>query len=366
MSSLTMSLLLLALAAILAVLGYNLWLGRSRGGRGPVGPREAPPAAGPRGEPSLGLDASADEGASASAPPAVVRTAQQSVLDPRTDCIVELALSSLVPGERLVSLASGFRRAGGKPVVLEAVRLSPPARPADPDDSAEDPQPGDDPRAADAPPDQSEGPGWQLPVAGAHFDRVRIGVLLANRNGPLNAMEFSDFVAGVQGLADQLSVLVDTPDMGPVLARARELDEVCASLDAQLGIGVESPEPLGVTDLARLAGENGCVERGNNRYARLGPQGEVLFSIALADASNRLSLLLDVPRAPAAQAPWPEMVACARQCAQRLGGRLVDDAGRPLADAELDRIGRQVATRQERLAMIGIDAGSPLALRLFN
>ena len=366
MSSLTMSLLLLALAAILAVLAYNLWLGRNRGSRGAAAvPREGPPPAGPRGEPTLGLDASATEIAAA-APPAAARLAQQSVLDPRTDCIVELALSSLVAGERLASLANGFRRAGGKPVVLEAVRLSPPAMAADADDSADGPQALDDPPAAQSPAGQPDGPAWQLPAAGAHFDRVRIGVLLANRNGPLNAMEFSDFVAGVQGLADQLSVLVDTPEMGPVLARARELDEVCASLDAQLGIGVESPEPLGVADLARLAGESGCVERGNNRYARLGPQGEVLFSIALADAPNRLSLLLDVPRAPATQAPWPAMVACARLCAERLGGRLVDDAGRPLADAELERIGRQVATRQERLAMIGVDAGSPLALRLFN
>ncbi|HQW51107.1 MAG TPA: hypothetical protein PL082_03535, partial [Tepidiformaceae bacterium] len=74
-------------------------------------------------------------------------------------------------------------------------------------------------------------------------------MLLANRNGPLNAMEFSDFAAGVQSLADQLSALATPPEMGPMLARARELDEICASLDAQLGIGVEAAEPLGVSDL---------------------------------------------------------------------------------------------------------------------
>ncbi|HWS75197.1 MAG TPA: cell division protein ZipA C-terminal FtsZ-binding domain-containing protein, partial [Quisquiliibacterium sp.] len=362
MSSLSMSLLLLALVAIAIVAGYNYWLGRNRVGRskGPSVRESAstPPAAG-RSEPTLGLDRAAGpdgpDAAAAMAPAA--RAPAQPMLDGRTDCIVELALPSLVSGERLNALASGFRRAGGKPVLVEAARMSPPpAFDDEVDGEPQSPGPAPDPAAA---------PYWQVPAAGSQFDLVRVGVLLANRNGPLNAMEFSDFVAGVQALADQLSVLVDTPEMGAVLARARELDEVCASLDAQLGIGVDSPEPLGVADLARLAGETACVERGNNRYARLGPAGEVLFSLALADAPNRLSLLLDVPRAPAAQSPWTEMVACARLCAQRLGGRVVDDAGRPLADAELDRIGQQVAARQERLALIGIDAGSPLALRLF-
>jgi hypothetical protein len=207
---------------------------------------------------------------------------------------------------------------------------------------------------------------WQPLAAGRGYSALRIGVLLANRHGPLNAMEFSEFVGAVQALADQLSVLADTPDMAAVLARARDLDEVCASLDAQVGIAVEAPEPLGVADLARLALECGCVERGNNRHARLGPAGEVLFSLALADAPNRLQLLLDVPRAPAALAPWREMLACGQRCAQVLGGPLVDDAGRPLAEPQLARIDEQLTQRHASLEAAGFPAGSALALRLFN
>ncbi len=191
-------------------------------------------------------------------------------------------------------------------------------------------------------------------------------MLLANRHGPLNAMEFSEFVAAIQSLADQLSVLADTPDMAAVLARARALDDACAQLDAQVGLGVEAPDALGVADLARLAEECACTERGNNRYARLGPSGEVLFSLALSDAPNRLSLLLDVPRAPAGSEPWREMAASAQLCAQRLGGVVVDDAGRPLAAVHLERIDQQIAQRQQSLADAGFEPGSPLALRVFN
>lgn len=353
MSSLSMSVLLLAICAIALVVGYNVWMIRRR--RKALG-ASTEAAAAARAEPSLGLGAEAPD--EASTPPA--RGAAASVLDARTDCIVELSLPSLVAGERLVALAGGFRRAGSKPVVVEAARTSPVTvfRP----DSAADEELSD----AYEPGAGAVTPVWRAPSPGVQFDRVRIGVLLANRTGALNAMEFSDFVAGVQVMADQLSALVRPPEMGAVLARARELDEFCANLDAQLGIGVDAPDPLGLEDLGRLAGETACIERGNNRYARLSPQGELLFSLSMADAPNRLALLLDVPRAPAAHAPWAEMVACARLCAQRLGGRLVDDAGRPLSDAELDAIGAQVQTRQQRLSMIGIDAGSPLALRLFN
>ena len=179
-------------------------------------------------------------------------------------------------------------------------------------------------------------------------------------------MEFSEFVAGVHALAEQLSVLADTPDMSAVLARARELDESCEQLDAQVGLGVEAPEALGVADLARLAQACGCVERGNNRYARLGESGEVLFSLALADAPNRLTLLLDVPRAPAAQQPWRAMLECAQRCAQALGGVLTDDGGRPVAPEHLARIDQQIDQRYGSLEAAGFPAGSALALRLFN
>jgi hypothetical protein len=238
-----------------------------------------------------------------------------------------------------------MRRAGSKPVLVEAL-------PADAPGASSEDEP--DPSA------------WQQPVPGRQYVALRAGVLLANRHGPLNAMEFSEFVTAVQSLADQLSVLADTPDMASVLARARDLDEVCANLDAQLGIAVEAPEVLGLSDLASLAAECGCVERGNNRYARLGPGGEVLFSLALADAPNRLQLLLDVPRAPASLEPWRAMVTCGKQCARRLGGPLVDDAGRPLPDTHIARIDEQIAQRYASLEDAGFPAGSSLALRVFN
>lgn len=408
MNSLDLSLILLVALALACVIVYNLWSSRRRRARmaGSPKPRTEPARSDPAGaagsarsEPSLQLDgasASGDggpvsaelsptgAGAGAANEPGQ-RVPTRPVLNALTDCIVELSPAAPVSGERLMQIAQGMRRVGSKPVVVEGgIRIA--AGDAQTDVvSADDVLPADlvptasgadlpasgtavtdDEVAVDADPAGTDDWRWQVPAVGGVFERVRVGVLLANRHGPLNAMEFSEFVAGVQALAEQLSALADTPDMNSVLARARGLDDACAQLDAQLGIGVETREPMGLADLAREAEAGDCVERGNNRYARLGPGGEVLFSIAMSDTPNRLTLLLDLPRASAALDPWNEMVECARGCAHRLGGMLIDDAGRALSEPQIERIGQQVRLRYQGLEDAGFPAGSPMALRLFN
>jgi hypothetical protein len=51
--------------------------------------------------------------------------------------------------------------------------------------------------------------------------------------------------------------------------------------------------------------------------------------------------------------------------ARRLGGRLVDDNGNGLDERALAAIGAELQATRSRLAELGIEPGSPLALRLF-
>jgi len=268
--------------------------------------------------------------------PAPAAAVAQPRLSEICDCIVEMPLPAPCAGERLVAIAQRFRRAGSKPVIIEG-------------------QPVDD-----APGD------WAAPAAARQYAALRVGILMANRHGPLNAMEFSEFVTGVQAIAESLAALADTPDMSTVLARARDLDATCAQLDAQIGLNVEAPEAISPAQLAALGSVLAVAERGSNRYARLGPQGEPVFSVALADVPNRFTFLLDVPRSSSDPDPWGQMLEAARACARQVGGQLVDDGGRPLADAALAQIGRQLVQRYESLEAIGLPAGSALALRVFN
>jgi hypothetical protein len=270
------------------------------------------------------------------APAAAAGVSGGPLLSPVCDCIVTLALDAPVGGERLIALTKGIRRAGAKPMLVDGV-------PAGADDDA---------ACALAP--------------GVSYRLLRMGVLLANRHGPLNAMEYSEFVSAVQTVADQLSALADSPDMADAIALARDLDSTCAQLDAQIGLNVESPEPLGPAQLSALAAELGLVERGGHRHARLGPDGELVFTMLLDDSPQRICFLLDVPRTAQAHDGWASMLDCAQEAAARLSGRLVDDVGRPIPLESLGTIGRQLAQRYESLEAIGLSAGSPLALRVFN
>jgi hypothetical protein len=257
------------------------------------------------------------------------------ILDPRLDCIVVFGLGAPVAPERLLAAASTLRRAGSKPIAVEA----------------------------------DDGSGrWTVPHASlAAVRRVRAGVLLANRHGPLNAMEFSEFATAMQALGRAIGAGgAIVPDMAPVLDHARQLDEACAQFDAVLGLNVETPTALSPGELAALAVGLGLHERGNNRFTEIGDGGEALYSLALGERAEQLTLLLDVPRAPEDAEPWARMVQAAQLCAERTGGRVVDDAGQPMTDAAAAGVARQLAMRYRSLEDAGLDAGSPAALRVFN
>jgi FtsZ-interacting cell division protein ZipA len=108
------------------------------------------------------------------------------------------------------------------------------------------------------------------------------------------------------------------------------------------------------------------VERGNNRYARLGPRGETLFSVALGEQSNRLSFLLDVPRVDPSSKPFAAMIESVRISARRLPGKIIDDSGKALSDRGIEAISAELEQRYAALAAAGLTAGSPAALRVFN
>jgi len=237
--------------------------------------------------------------------------------------------------ERLLAAAAALRRVGTKPVAIEA--------------------------------DTGNGQ-WIVPTAAsAALQRVRAGVLLANRTGPLNAMEFSEFESAVTSLGVALGAGgAIVPAMSPVLDHARRLDDFCAALDALIGANIETPTALSNDELAILARSLGLSERGSNRYVRLGETGDVMFSLSFGERAEQLTLLLDVPRAPVAEQPWKAMIDCARRCAQMTGGQLVDDAQRSLSTAQVAVVSKQLEERYDGLRRAGLAAGSSAALRVFN
>lgn len=285
--------------------------------------------------PATGEHASGEHEASTA--PAADRQAEQPVSrlphDPFS-CTVTLTPDNPVTGGRLAELIGPFSRVGAKPVTV----LGDPA-------------------------DGSRAGALQ---ASQRYRSVQFSLLLVNRHGPLNAMEYSEFVNRVQQVAEELDVLPDIPDMGGVLEQSRALDNEVGALDAQVAVNVVTEQAMNPGDLQLISQRLALTEQGNNRYVRMNKQRKPVFSVSLGDRPNQVVLLLDVPRIPRDGQPLREMVECAWKCAQAFEGRMVDDAGQPIDNALFERIERQLDTHYQALAAAGVPAGSPAALRVFQ
>ena len=301
-----------------------------------AGIEKQPPSVGDEGDvvaggAPVGEDGDTSEGA---AEGKAAPVADESVFVPAdVDHVVTLIPRNPVNAERLIALTSSLRHVGSKAIRIEI----------------------------------DGGQGRWVPLqSGTMVGCLRCSVLLANRQGPLNAIELSDFSAAMESLAGQLGARFVAPDMNQVLRQARELDAVAAKLDTQVDLGVEAAEPITAHRLASVARKLDLFDRGGGRFACFGEGGELLYSMMAGETADMLAFVLDVPRTAEAHDPWRSMVACASSCAQLVGGRVVDTAGRGMSVGMIESVGLQISKRYRELADVGLKAGSAVALRVFN
>lgn len=274
-----------------------------------------------------------------SAPPAIV--------DRRIDCIVPIRPAGPVAGDKAIPFAQRLRRAGSKPVHIEG---------------------------------KPEGGGaWELLQNGVRYDELRAAAQLANRSGPLNELEFSEFVAGVQQFADAIDAVPEFPDMLETVSMARELDGFAAQCDAQLSINVMSDgAPWSANYVQAVASQDGLLlSRDGTRFVKLDAKQSPVFMLQFGDTNflrddltykggQMITLVLDVPVADEDILPFRLMCDYAKSLAERIGGRVVDDQRRPLPETALLAIEKQLMTLYAKLEQAGIPAGSPATRRLFS
>jgi FtsZ-interacting cell division protein ZipA len=324
----------------------------------PNGFQEDDTAAGERGETAPASSAAAPEPAKDNADEAeriepvmpaatTISSAPPAVVDRRIDCIVPIRLGAPVAGERVIPFAQRLRRAGSKPVHIEGK-----------------PEGGD---------------GWELLQSGVRYEELRAAAQLANRNGPLNELEFSEFVTGVQQFADALDAAPEFPDMMETVAMARELDGFAAQCDAQLSINVMSDgAPWSANYVQAVAAQDGLLlSRDGTRFVKLDAKQSPVFMLQFGDTNflrddltykggELITLILDVPVADEDILPFRLMCDYAKSLAERIGGRVVDDQRRPLPESVLQSIDKQLMTLYAKLEQAGIPAGSPATRRLFS
>nr|WP_311530604.1 cell division protein ZipA C-terminal FtsZ-binding domain-containing protein [uncultured Ralstonia sp.] len=273
------------------------------------------------------------------------------VIDPLIDCIVPLHPDREVSGDRLLPAMTKLRRAGTKQIHVEG--LNP---------------------AANA---------WEAIRAGQRYLDVQVAVQLANRTGPLNALEFSEFINAIDPLSEAADAVPELPDMNETISNARELDAFAAECDVQLGVSVISDgAPWSAAYVQTVATQDGLVlSRDGTRFTRFhaGADGmqRALFTLQFGDtnflrddltvkAGRQITLLLDVPVAEEPGKPFKLVCEYAYTLSQRMGAQVVDDNLRPLTEQSFVAIQKHLRVLYDKLESRGIPAGSGAAVRLFS
>lgn len=222
---------------------------------------------------------------------------------------------------------------------------------------------------------------WQRLTADSelHLRRLRVGLQLVNRLGPVAEAELAVFAGAMQVLADELMAVAVMPSTR-VRDQANELDTFCAAVDLEIGVNLISKgAAFSGTKIRALAESAGMVLGVDGLFTRYDDAGRAQFCLQNFESTqfsaeairsmttHGLTFLLDVPRVDHGERVFMQMTELAKRFAETLHGVLVDDNRSPLGEPQLEHIRREfVGKPQAAMASFGLPAGSPQALRLFS
>lgn len=212
------------------------------------------------------------------------------------------------------------------------------------------------------------------------YRRLKAGLQLTDRQGPVGAGEFSCFEEVVQQVAKENMASPTLPDRTKALEQAQQLERFCYDADIQIGVNLASRgTAFPGTKIRALAESAGMALEDDGMYVRRDDEGVMLFYLQNASgeafiaenlkntSASGLVFLLDVPVTPRGQYVFKQMVTLAKRFADTLDGALVDDRRQPISDVQLEQICQNYVVRpQTRMDAAGLTAGGTLAARLFS
>lgn len=219
---------------------------------------------------------------------------------------------------------------------------------------------------------------WQ-PVESSRkqsWRELRAGLQLASRSGPLGELEINNFNETIAAFAASVTAVSQRESPAVAAERAKALDRFCADTDIEVAVNVTGQfgATFAMARVKALALEQGLSETGSGALVSLGPDGVAEFAIrrlesigGKPDASyaTGLTFALDVPHVADPAEAFARMVQLADLYAESFGGERVDDNRKPLSDAGVAAIARQLEQVVARMHEEGIPPGGRLARRLY-
>ena len=338
-----------------AVVAHGAWSARKAGPKRAEPQREPlmdAPTPGLGARPSSGERPSVRDGPLLDATlPMVIRPPRKASarIDSLIDAIATLTLEAPISGEMTLAHLPGSRLAGTKPFHIEGLNAL----------SGE----------------------WELPQPGQRYGEFQAGVQMANRNGALNEIEYSEFLQKVQSFADGIGAFVQFPDMLDVVARARGLDHFASEHDAQLAVVLRARTAMWTLGyVLQMALRHGFVpgaipgrlvlpsaEEGAPPILTLSFDAQAALAENPQQSSlSELALALDVPQTPEALEPFATWQEAARGLARDIEADICDDRAQLLPLQAFATIGQELTALYRALASRDLAAGSSAARRLFN
>lgn len=270
-------------------------------------------------------------------------------LDALVDSLCPIRLEHAIYGEAAIQSLPPTRRAGSKPFAIEGLNADTQI--------------------------------WEPAQPGQRYSAFQAGVQLANRTGPLNEIEFSEFVVKAQGFADAINGAPEFPEMLDAVAHARELDQFAGQHDAHLCFTLRAQSAAWSTgyihqNASRLGFVPGAIPGRMVLPSTLQGMPHVLSLVfdtqaALAEdmtqsAVREVSLNLEVPHVDRSERPFVRLRETAISLAASMDGMITDDQGQFVSRDAMDHIGAELEKLYDKLDEREFSAGSPLARRLFN
>lgn len=270
-------------------------------------------------------------------------------LDSLVDVIAPISIEGLVSGEAALAGLPPTRRVGTKPFGVEGL--------------------------------SAETGTWEFPAAGQRYSAFQAGIQLANRMGPMNQIEFSEFVTKARHFADAVGGEPQFPDMLEEVARARELDQFAGQHDAQLSFTLRARETAWSPGYvqqhaARIGFVPGVIP--GRLVLPASSEGEPPIlglsfdsQAALAEAPERtalreITLWLDVPQVSREDKPFERLCEAAINLAKSMDGQITDDNGQPIGAGVMESIHADLQKLYDTLQSRDLPAGSALCRRLFS
>ena len=275
---------------------------------------------------------------------------RRPVLHPQIDCIAMLDMDEACTGDFALNLLPTTRRVGSKTWRVEGFNQATRA--------------------------------WEPVLAGQTYDYFQAGIQLVNRNGALNDVEFSEFVAKASHLAESLGASADFPEMLSEVARAKELEQFTLAHDIRLSLNLHAKRAAwSFAYLQQHVQRAGFVAGVIPGRWVLGSSEHELIALtidsqaAMADdveavPIRKLTLLLDVPQVARGDArigkPFDAMCDVAIRLCAGMEAAIVDEQGLAVDVQALQRTASELEAVYDRLDNVGLSAGSALAKRLFS